>query len=90
MQITLVWFQDLQQLKKKKKLNRQRDTICFQEIARVLNVKLVVQMYTYSSCVSVTRAGTPAGAGMAGVGSSKHCSLTPLLIQPPVRSFGQY
>lgn len=34
MQITLVWFQDLQWLKKKKNLiDNQRDTICFQEIA---------------------------------------------------------
>lgn len=58
MQITLVWFQDLQLLKKKKKKNlidNQRNTICFQEIARVFqNVRILVQMYTYSSCLHDT------------------------------------
>lgn len=39
MQITLVWFQDLQQFGEKKKeknvIDHQRDTICFQELVSI-------------------------------------------------------
>jgi hypothetical protein len=49
MQITLVWFQDLQQFKKKK-TDRQGETVCFQERGRVFeSVKVLIEMYTCSA-----------------------------------------
>lgn len=55
MQITLVWFQDLQQFggKKKKEKNviyNQRDTICFQELVSICeNVNVLIPMDTCPS-----------------------------------------
>ena len=78
MQIILDWFQDLQWLKKKKSRNRQSEKHNrFQEIARVFqNVKIFVQTYTYSSCISTSGACISMGdemaqAEMACVGRSK-------------------
>ena len=78
MQIILVWFQYIQWLKKKKTLiDNQRNTICFQEIARVFqNVKIFVQTYTYSSYISTSGAyismrDEMAQAEVACVGKSK-------------------
>lgn len=77
MQITLVWFQDLQLLKKKNLIDNQRNTICFQEIARVFqNVRILVQM-TLTEAVFMAIADGMVQAGVAGVGSSNHHPFIP-------------
>lgn len=60
MQIALVWCQDLQQLKKKN-LNRQSEkhNLFPGNSETFENVKILAQTYTYSSCVSTTRARFP-------------------------------
>lgn len=54
MQITLVWFQDLQQFggikRKKNVIDNQRDTICFQELVSICeNGNVLIQMDTCPS-----------------------------------------
>ena len=63
--------------KKQTLIDNQRNTICFQEIARVFqNVKIFVQTYTYSSYISTSGAyismrDEMAQAEVACVGKSK-------------------
>lgn len=82
MQITLVGFQNLQQAKKINLIDNQRNTICFQEIAVFENVKICVQLYTYSSCLH-DMSTHPCLQGLRWCrwsGSSKHCSFILQLI----------
>ena len=72
-------------VKKKTLIDNQRNTICFQEIARVFqNVKIFVQTYTYSSYISTLGACISMGDEMAQaevscVGKSKRYSFIHLL-----------
>lgn len=67
MQITLVWFQDLQRFGEKKReknvIDNQRDTICFQELVSICeNGNALIQMDTCPS-EAVTVNAQPRSAG---------------------------
>lgn len=98
MQITLVWFQDLQLLKTKKKLNRQSEkhnlfpgnSNSFSKCKNPCSEVHLLKLSPRHEHTFIPVGDKMVQAAVTGVGSSKHCSFIPPVIQPPATSCSQY